>query len=109
MLYFCHREYSKQLNESRIKVLQAQEDALQGILKDAEAGLARVSKDKKKYKALLTDLIVQVRMTTGISLCQFAVKTLLDPLGDAWHAGCVQAEGVIGVGALATGLFLCSS
>ena len=44
-------------------MLQAQEDALQGILKDAEAGLARVSKDKKKYKALLTDLIVQVRTT----------------------------------------------
>lgn len=52
-------EYSKQLNEARIMILQAREDALQGIVKDSHAGLSKVTGNKKKYTALLTDLILQ--------------------------------------------------
>jgi len=52
-------EYSKQLNASRIKVLQAQEDAVQGVLREARDALRNISSDKKKYPALLTDILVQ--------------------------------------------------
>jgi V-type H+-transporting ATPase subunit E len=52
-------EYSKQLNASRIKVLQTREDVVHGILDEARKQLAGFPKDKKKYEALLTDLLVQ--------------------------------------------------
>ena len=54
-------EYSKQLNDSRIKVLQAREDAVQGIIKEAHNKLGSVTADKKAYRSLLTDLTVQAR------------------------------------------------
>ena len=54
-------EYSKQLNESRIKVLQAREDAVQGIVKEAHKKLGSITADKKAYRSLLTDLTVQAR------------------------------------------------
>jgi len=53
-------EYSKQLNAARIMILQAREDALQGIVKDSQAALTKITANKKKYTALLTDLILQV-------------------------------------------------
>lgn len=53
-------EYSKQLNDSRIMILQAREDALQGIVKDVQSRLSQYSSNKKKYTSLLTDLILQV-------------------------------------------------
>jgi len=57
---FVSSEYSTQLNAARIKVLQAQDDAM-GSMKDAaKKGLLRVSNDKKVYKKLLKDMIVQV-------------------------------------------------
>ncbi|KAL4419923.1 hypothetical protein ABPG75_007021 [Micractinium tetrahymenae] len=52
-------EYSKQLNESRLKVLQAREDAVQTLLHEAFSALAALSKDQAAYKRLLTDLLVQ--------------------------------------------------
>ncbi|PSC75013.1 V-type proton ATPase subunit E2-like [Micractinium conductrix] len=52
-------EYSKQLNESRIKVLQAREDAVQTVLQDAFAQLVAMSQDKAAYKRLLADLLAQ--------------------------------------------------
>ena len=55
-------EYSKQLNDSRIKVLQAREDAVQGIIKEAHNKLGAVTADKKAYRSLLTDLTVQARL-----------------------------------------------
>ena len=58
-----YREYSKQLNESRIKVLQARENAVHDLIHDAQQSLASISKDQQKYKALLTDLLVQVSQT----------------------------------------------
>ncbi len=54
-------ERSKQLNNTRIKVLQAREDAVQKVVKESQAKLSDISKDSKRYKALLIDLIVQVR------------------------------------------------
>lgn len=58
-------EYSKQLNESRIKVLQAREDAVQTLLHEAFSALAALSKDQAAYKRLLTDLLVQVRCSSA--------------------------------------------
>ena len=58
-------EYSKQLNDSRIMILQAREDALQGIVKDVQSKLSQVASNKKKYSSLLTDLILQV--VTGMA------------------------------------------
>lgn len=52
-------ERSKQLNNTRIKVLQAREDAVQHVVKESQAKLADISKDPKRYKTLLIDLIVQ--------------------------------------------------
>ncbi|KAI3425324.1 hypothetical protein D9Q98_009088 [Chlorella vulgaris] len=52
-------EFSKQLNESRIKVLQAREEAVQKLLDEAFAAMAALSSDKAAYKRLLTDLLVQ--------------------------------------------------
>jgi V-type H+-transporting ATPase subunit E len=55
-------EFSKQLNESRIRVLQAREEAVQVLLHEAFARLAALSGDKAAYGRLLTDLLVQVRV-----------------------------------------------
>lgn len=54
------REYSKQLNESRLKVLQARENAVHELIHDAQQSLAGIAKDTAKYKTLLTDLLLQV-------------------------------------------------
>lgn len=61
LLVLC-REYSKQLNESRLKVLQARENAVHDLINDAQHDLSGFSKDQQKYKTLLTDLLVQVRV-----------------------------------------------
>lgn len=52
-------EYSKQLNEQRIKVLSAREAAIQEIVNEAKLRLREVSKNPTTYKKLLTDLLVQ--------------------------------------------------
>ncbi|XP_004302519.1 PREDICTED: V-type proton ATPase subunit E2 [Fragaria vesca subsp. vesca] len=52
-------EYSMQLNASRIKVLQAQDDIITSMKEAAGKELVRVSEDKKAYKKLMKDLIVQ--------------------------------------------------
>jgi len=52
-------EYSKQLNASRIKVLQAQEDAVQSVQQEARDALLAIAGNKKQYQTLLTDLLVQ--------------------------------------------------
>ena len=53
-------EYSKQLNEMRIKVLAAREAAIQEIVAEAKSKLREVSKNPTSYKKLMTDLLVQV-------------------------------------------------
>ncbi|KAJ8451170.1 hypothetical protein Cgig2_026979 [Carnegiea gigantea] len=52
-------EYSMQLNASRIKVLQAQDDLVNSMKDDASKELLRVSGDPFQYKTLLKELIVQ--------------------------------------------------
>ncbi|KAL0436267.1 UNVERIFIED_CONTAM: V-type proton ATPase subunit E [Sesamum radiatum] len=52
-------EYSMQLNASRIKVLQAQDDLVNTMKEAASKELLNVSRDHHNYKDLLKDLIVQ--------------------------------------------------
>ncbi|OVA01897.1 ATPase [Macleaya cordata] len=52
-------EYSMQLNASRIKVLQAQDDLVSSMKDAAAKDLLRVSSEHHTYKHLLKDLIVQ--------------------------------------------------
>ncbi|GLT48154.1 hypothetical protein SLA2020_217950 [Shorea laevis] len=52
-------EYSMQLNASRIKVLQAQDDVVNSMKEAASKELLNVSQDHHVYKRLLKDLIVQ--------------------------------------------------
>ncbi|XP_019151673.1 PREDICTED: V-type proton ATPase subunit E [Ipomoea nil] len=52
-------EYSMQLNSSRIKVLQAQDDLVNSMKDAASKELLHVSHDHHSYKKLLHDLIVQ--------------------------------------------------
>ncbi|XP_047333096.1 V-type proton ATPase subunit E1-like [Impatiens glandulifera] len=52
-------EYSMQLNASRIKVLQAQDDAVTSMKDNASKELLAVANDKNAYKKLLKCLIVQ--------------------------------------------------
>ena len=49
-----------QLNASRIKVLQAQDDLVNSMKEAASKELLRVSNDSRAYKKLLKGLIVQV-------------------------------------------------
>lgn len=60
LVYFGNSEYSTQLNASRIKVLQAQDDAVNSMKDSAKKSLLRLSTDKKVYRKLVKDLIVQV-------------------------------------------------
>lgn len=52
-----------QLNASRIKVLQAQDDVVNSMKEAALKELLNVSRDHHVYKRLLKDLIVQVSKT----------------------------------------------
>nr|Q41396.1 RecName: Full=V-type proton ATPase subunit E; Short=V-ATPase subunit E; AltName: Full=Vacuolar proton pump subunit E [Spinacia oleracea]CAA65581.1 vacuolar H(+)-ATPase [Spinacia oleracea] len=52
-------EYSMQLNASRIKVLQAQDDLVNSMKEEAAKELLRVSGDHHHYKRLLKELVVQ--------------------------------------------------
>lgn len=53
-------EYSMQLNASRIKVLQVQDDVVNSMKESASKELLRVFVDNKSYKKLLKALIAQV-------------------------------------------------
>ncbi|KAK3429404.1 hypothetical protein EUGRSUZ_E00828 [Eucalyptus grandis] len=52
-------EYSMQLNASRIKVLQGQDDVVNSMKEAAAKELLSVSRDHHVYRKLLNDLIVQ--------------------------------------------------
>jgi V-type H+-transporting ATPase subunit E len=52
-------EYSMQLNASRIKVLQAQDDLVNQMKEDAMKELLNISSNHHEYRNLLKDLIVQ--------------------------------------------------
>ncbi|KAG6737475.1 hypothetical protein POTOM_058999 [Populus tomentosa] len=59
LLVFMGSEYSMQLNASRIKVLQAQDDVVNSMKDVAGKDLLNVSQHHHRYKHLLKDLIVQ--------------------------------------------------
>eukprot|EP00250_Pteridium_aquilinum_P008544 c18027_g1_i1 orf=255-962(-) len=52
-------EYSMQLNNSRLRVLQAQDDLVQDIKKGAQKQIYDFSSNQRAYKNLIKDLIVQ--------------------------------------------------
>ncbi len=52
-------EYSKRLNENRIRVLQAREDAVQALLRDAQSSLLSLSLNATEYSRLMLGLIVE--------------------------------------------------
>ncbi|KAG2485030.1 hypothetical protein HYH03_016233 [Edaphochlamys debaryana] len=87
-------EYSKQLNEMRLKVLTAKEGAIQEILQDAKARLRDVSKNPASYKKLLQDLLVQAMRKlnepkTTVRCRQvdlMLVKEVVDPARKAYTA-----------------------
>lgn len=54
-----------QLNASRIKVLQAQDDLVNSMKEAAAKELLHVSHNHAAYGNLLKDLIVQVKIQTG--------------------------------------------
>lgn len=51
--------FSKYVNETRLKVLAAREEAVQEVLESARKDLVGLSKKKDKYKSLLLKLLVQ--------------------------------------------------
>ena len=61
-------EYSMQLNASRIKVLQAQDDLVNKMKEDAMKELLRVRDNHHEYKNLLKDLIIQVWTNTASAI-----------------------------------------
>lgn len=85
-------EYSKQLNESRLRVLQAREDAVQSVLKDAHASLASLSRNTSVYESLMMDLILQGAKKLGVDTvlvrCRQVdtslVQSILARAGDAF-------------------------
>jgi V-type H+-transporting ATPase subunit E len=60
-------EYSTQLNASRLKVLQAQDDLVRKMKDAAEKQLQSVSLDDDDYPSLLEALILQVCCSTTLS------------------------------------------
>ncbi|KAL2328988.1 hypothetical protein Fmac_022415 [Flemingia macrophylla] len=79
-------EYSTQLNASRIKVLQAQDDAINSMKDAAKKALLRVSNDKKAYRKLIKDMIVQgllrLREPSVILRCREGDRKIVESLLD---------------------------
>ena len=73
-------EYSMQLNASRIKVLQAQDDVVNAMKDAAAKELLNVSSDHHVYKRLLKDLIVQVSNSILSLLVRFEKKKKKIPI-----------------------------
>lgn len=81
-------DYSMQLNASRLKVLQAQDDLVQGMKEAAEKHLASVSQHHHSYRKLLKELIVQallrLREPSLLLRCRESdVEHVFDVLEDA--------------------------
>lgn len=53
-------EYSKTLNEARLKVLAARDAAIQTVVKEARAKVREVAKNPNAYRKIMQDLLVQV-------------------------------------------------
>ncbi|GAU30615.1 hypothetical protein TSUD_62350 [Trifolium subterraneum] len=77
-------EYSMQLNASRIKVLQAQDEVVNSMKDAAKKGLLKISNDKKVYRKLIKDLIVQgllrLKEPSVLLRCREADRKLVESL-----------------------------
>ncbi|CAM8934734.1 unnamed protein product [Rhodiola kirilowii] len=80
-------EYSMQLNASRIKVLQAQDDVVNSMKEAASKELLNVSQDRHLYKKLLKDLIVQsllrLKEPSVLLRCRKADQDLVESVLDS--------------------------
>ncbi|PNH03090.1 V-type proton ATPase subunit E1 [Tetrabaena socialis] len=87
-------EYSKQLNEMRLKVLTAKEAAVQEVITEAKARLRDVSKNPALYKKLMQDILVQAmrklnEKTVSVRCRQvdlMLVKEVLEPARKSYTA-----------------------
>lgn len=59
-------EYSKTLNDARLKVLAARETAIQSVVKEARMRVRDLARNPTAYKKLLQDLLVQVGRGAGL-------------------------------------------
>lgn len=92
-------EYSKHLNENRIRVLQAREDAVQALLRDAQASLLSLPSDADGYRRLMLGLILEgmrkLREPSMLVRCREVdtslVQSLLQEVGDAYRAAYKEA------------------
>ncbi|XP_058769214.1 V-type proton ATPase subunit E2-like [Vicia villosa] len=79
-------EYSMQLNASRIKVLQAQDEVVSSMKDAAKKGLLRISSDKKVYKKLIKEIIIQgllrMRESSLLLRCRETDRKLVESLLD---------------------------
>lgn len=57
-------EYSKTLNDARLKVLAARETAIQTVVREARSRVRDLARNPTSYKKLLQDLMVQVGQHT---------------------------------------------
>lgn len=71
-----------QLNASRIKVLQAQDDLVNKMKDDAMKELLRVSQNHHEYKNLLKDLVVQVWTNTAYTNFYVLLKNFYTPISN---------------------------
>eukprot|EP00775_Hariotina_reticulata_P010517 gene10517-10677_t len=80
-------EYSKTLNEARLKVLAAREAAIQSVVKEARTRVRELVKNPSAYKKLMQELLVQamqkLREPTAlvrVRQCDLMIaKELLEP------------------------------
>ncbi|XP_010543145.1 PREDICTED: V-type proton ATPase subunit E2 isoform X2 [Tarenaya hassleriana] len=73
-------EYSTQLNASRLKYLQAQDDVVNCMKETAAKELIRVSSDKNAYKKLLRGLIVQLKEPSVLLRCREMDKKTVESI-----------------------------
>jgi V-type H+-transporting ATPase subunit E len=72
-----HSEYSKTLNDARLKVLAARETAIQSVVKEARARVRDLARNPGSYKKLLQDLLVQVGLETAINELQLPTEHVI--------------------------------
>ncbi|XP_004505773.1 V-type proton ATPase subunit E2 [Cicer arietinum] len=77
-------EYSMQLNASRLKVLQAQDEVVNSMKDAAKKAILRIANDKKVYKKLIKDMIVQgllrLREPSVLLRCRESDRKLVESL-----------------------------
>jgi hypothetical protein len=98
-----HSEYSKTLNDARLKVLAAREAAIQAVLREVRGHVRDLARNPTSYKKLLQDLLVQVSHQELRVCCVLGLLGLVGALRRAGGWGCRVHLGarVSGTGAAA--------